>query len=1236
MNEIKWTSDQQAVIDSRDENVLVAAAAGSGKTAILTERIVGILTDDKHPVDTDRILVLTFTRAAAAEMRSRIAEGIERKIAENPANQRWRQQKMLLANAQISTLDSFCSRLVRDHFDRLDIDAGFRIADEGELRILKKETAEDVLEGYYGAAGSSFIDFAEKYGIGTNDDNLIDMILAVYHMAQGSPWPDRWLDRCLKIYQDLSDPEKVQNVFEQEDKHFHQQVEEMKREMRQAINIAAMPDGPKNYLDKLKDNLQILEKLQQAEGHDSICHALQETDLGTLRGKKGSSDPAKKEQVQKIRNKIKDQLKEFQNGIYAMNTAQIASEMAYLLPSVAMIVQLVRDFSGRLMQEKKDRGILEYSDLSHLALKLLAEPSSGENGEIVSKPTDIARTLQKYYQAVICDEYQDCNNVQETLMDVLSAEQIGRYDRFMVGDMKQSIYRFRQAEAKLFKDKYDKYQIKEHCRTFDLNQNFRSRKSVLESVNFFFRRIMTEEAGQLNYDDNAALKEGAVFPVSPGERTENFTDLLLIDYDPDNSFVSDNNISQHELEAMAVAQEIRRITDPETGLTIKDPKTGTCRRAGCGDIAVLLRSVTGWGRDFTEVFSREGIPAAVQSASGFLDAWEIRMMKAMLAVIDNPYRDIEFAAVLHAPFIGFNADQMASIRSCLSKGSFYEAMLAWADTHSEDSRTAAFLNSLQKLRRDAQSLTLWELIREIYHFTFFDEYAAAMPGGKQRTEHLRLLESMAENFDNTGRTGLFRFVRYLDELEENGIEPTGSLKENSPSEDSVRVMTIHQSKGLEFPVVILAGCGSQFNKKDSQGRYILHADYGIGLNIINTERRRRKKSVYQEFLADRINNDNIAEEMRILYVAMTRAKEKLIITGSVKGMESSVSGWKERCSGPEEPLRPAIVRSASSYLDWLMPPLLQLDAGAPLLEAGGQTAIMKDDDWSRWFRIRVADASSVERGRAAEHAVHTMKKDSFEQKAAAQTPEPAARMVLDADAGWKYAYGNLRTIKSKYSISELKEAHIDELAEPAFQFQEPDMKKKQPSFMKDTGKKEEKAASGTDYGTAFHRLMELLPFRDADPDRAEEWIDGEIRKTAASGRLTPQQMKLINRRDVVRFLKTPMAARMIEADRRGELYRERPFVAAVPVSMVDDSISSDEEVIVQGVIDVWFREGNQLVLLDYKTDRVPAQQGEQILIQRYSVQIDYYRYALEQYTGEKVVQSCLYSVKLGRTIDLNP
>lgn len=1232
MTEIKWTKEQLDVIQARDCNILVAAAAGSGKTAILTQRIIEILTDDAHPVDIDRILVLTFTRAAAAEMRARISAGLDKKLEENPDNQRWRQQKMLLGYARICTLDSFCERLVRDHFDMLDIDASFRIADENELKILQQETMEDLLEGWYKSKDSAFTDLVEKYGSGRNDSALSDMILSVYQMAQGSPWPEKWLKQCVQIYEALSDPEEAARCTDKENAYFHQELAEIIRLHQQAIDLAAQPGGPAGYMKTLQLDREILMGLNDKDGHDSIREALLAVKWPKLAADRDkNTDPQKKKQAKAIRDQVKKKIGELSDGIYARDSGQIASEMKVLLPSVTMIVQLVQDFTEKFAEAKKDRCMLDFSDLSHMALRLLAEPPKEGGDEAVGEPTQLACTLRQYYLAIICDEYQDCNLVQETIMDVLSGERIGRYDRFMVGDMKQSIYRFRQAEAKLFADKYERYKVLPGCQVFDLNMNFRSRANVLEAVNFFFRRLMTKETGQIDYDDRAALKPGAAFPLSEG--TDDKTDLILIDYDKENSFVEENNISRQELEAMAVAQEIRRITDPETGLSVLDPDTGSYRTAEYGDIAVLIRKVSGWGQAFSEVFSREGIPANVQSSSGFLAAWEIRIMKAVLAVIDNPYRDIEFAAVLHAPFCGIDVNQMADIRSCLEKGSYYEAALAYSRIHPDAVRLKTFLDSLAKLRQDAESLTLWELVREIYTLTGFDESVFAMPGGQRRLANLRKLEGMAQTFDSTGRGSLFKFVRYLDDLEKNEIDP-GQPETAASAADCVRVISVHQSKGLEFPVVILAGCGDNFNKTDSRGSYILHNSLGIGLDVVNTDRRQKMPSYYKGLVARRIQADSIAEEMRILYVAMTRAKEKLIITGSTAGLEGKTARWKEMCTGPEETLRPGIVRSSNCFLDWLMPPLLQLDAGMDLLEANGQRGIVKEDAYSHLFRIRAIDASAIENGRAAEHAVHTLWREDFEKAAKESGTDPDIARALDFDDSWHYDYENLKTIKSKYSISELKEAHIDELFEIRFHFRDGAPEKKEPAFMQSGEEKESGTAAGTDYGTAFHRVMELMDFSAYDAGSTQDFVGSEISRMTASGRLSRFQAELVNRRDICRFLENPIAARMARAQQRGELHRESPFVAAVPVSMVDPSVESADEVIVQGVIDAWFSEDGKIVLLDYKTDSVPPDQGEEILRQRYKIQIDYYRFALEKYTGCKVTESCLYSVKLGKTVSL--
>ncbi len=1245
----EWTKEQQAVIDTRHHSVLVSAAAGSGKTAVLVERIVAMLTDEEHPVDIERLIVVTFTKAAAAEMRERIGRGIERKLLEQPENRKWIRQKLLLSYANISTIHSLCLNLIRDHFDTLDLDPSFRMADEAELKIMQTDVAADVMEVYYASDHPQFREFVDRYARGRTDSGIEEMIIQIYTYAQGHPWPEYWLKQCCRQYEiegtDMSGHPMIIYAMAQ----MKETVDKCRMILEEAEKICLMEDGPALYAPMIASDREWIGQLDAAQNYNETREILKNIKWMRMPSKK-SKDVSEelKETVKNLRAEVKTSISDMEKRFFGQTEDMMAAEMAYIHPSMVMLTELVQAFSRQYAQAKADKNMLDFSDLEHYALKLLVNFREEEDGRMTAAPTTIADELSGYYMEIVCDEYQDSNLVQEMILDALSGERFDNYNRFMVGDVKQSIYRFRLADASIFMQKYDTYNVdadggdgtKKGRMRINLHQNFRSRATVLQSINFFFRQFMIKDFGGISYDDDAALYPGMDYPEGSSPIAGQ-TEVLLVDDDRTLLENEDTLLSSVELEARAVAAKIRELTDPASGMDVFDSQTGCCRRAEYGDIVILLRTVTGWADVFVHVLGMENIPAAAEMSAGFFETMEIQTMTGMLSVVDNPGQDIPLAAVLKSPIGDLSSEELALIRGGRPEGSLYRACLDYGKDQPGYEKLQRFLQKLEKLRQASDYMEIDELLQYIYQLTGYYDYVQALPAGQRRKANLDLLAERAVTYGASSLTGLFNFVRYIEQLKKNEID----FGEASVPEDGggrVGILSIHKSKGLEYPIVILAGMGKQVNLQDARRSYVIHPEYGIGLDAVNLDSRKKITTVFKRFIADQVVRDTLAEEMRILYVAMTRAKEKLVMTGTVTNLDSALKDWGRIDGAPDEPLPLYRIGAARTYFDWVMPCLMKTDAMEPVMTGRHLRFTRHGDDFGGLFDVRVTGVEQL----LLREVQKTMEKCYRKETLLGGAPlEKTAAMEdvhrqLWLDDRWQYAYQEELHIKSKYTVSELKKSMDGmEDAESMFHF-EPKEKnvetevEEMPSFMKDeeAGAIKKKAPGGAFRGTAYHKVLELLDFAAAPAKKSLEWVKKELLRMLDSGKLAKDQYDRVNPYDIYALLFSDLGMRLEAADQKGLLEREAQFVMGVPVSMVDAHIQSEELVVVQGIIDACFEENGRWVLVDYKTDLVPEEGGDLILKERYGRQLDYYQYALEKITGKAVGERIIYSFVLKKAM----
>lgn len=1190
---VSWTPEQKKVIELRKRNILVSAAAGSGKTAVLVERIKERILDKENPIDIDELLVVTFTKAAAAQMRDRVGLAIERELLEDPFNPRLEQQLALVHNAQITTIDSFCLYVIRNHFHEIDLEPNFRIADEGELKLLKQEVMETLLEEMYEEGSEDFIALADIYASGRNDEGLKSLILQFYDYAGSYPWPKEWLLQCEKAYEtetveELEESPMIQCLME----YISHMTEGIREKMQQALEVCLQEDGPFMYQSAIESDLSALSGLLECRSYEQIHKWMQEKSWAKLkaaRGYEGSKE--KQEYVKGARSAWKNAIDSIQKKFFFADMESHLAQTKRLHGMVHTLVSVTCLFMERLSTRKREKNIVDFGDLEHFALEILVDRET-------KQPTATAQEFQNAYAEIMIDEYQDSNYVQETILRAISREQSGENNIFMVGDVKQSIYRFRLARPELFMEKFDTYTTEDsENQRVDLHKNFRSRNEVLQVTNDIFTKIMKRSLGNVEYDEAAALYPGASYPKASFEM---FAPEILVADGKEELLSELEQGDKVSLEAMMVASKIKTLMEQQL---VTDEKTGELRRLRYGDIVLLLRSLGGYGDTFTKVLMEAGIPAHTTSKTGYFSALEVQIVLSYLRILDNPFQDIPLAAVLKSPIGGFSDEELAQIRITNREKSFSEAFFdgireeVFAGTLAE--KAAAFYKTYQKLRKEISDRPIHELLLEVLDATGYDKIAAAMPGGKQRQANIAMLVERAIAYEGTSYRGLFHFIRYMDELQKYDVD-YGEADLVSENEDAVRIMSIHKSKGLEFPVVFVSGLGKQFNKQDSRSRMILHHELGIGLEEVDMKRHIKMPTLTRRILANQGELENLGEELRILYVALTRAKEKLILTGVLDKAEEKLAGYRVANQDAKK-MGFVDLAGANSYLDWVLPALVSYGDAYPIQQ------------------ISVADMVWQEARQQTEERL-------MEEETSSDWEQPSKEMVslVEGRLSYVYPYQNTVDLQMKYSVSELKHRAMREYAQaeeldtvPAFL--EKPVIPYIPAFVDETAKREE-ISQGALRGTAVHRVLECLDFTAVRDESLLADVEEQMKQMLASEQVTKEMADLVNPQQIAEFLCSDVGRRMRRAAEEGLLYREKPFVLGMP---------EEELILVQGIIDVFWMEGDSMILLDYKTDRV--KDGKQ-LCDMYRAQLDLYAKALEAVWDKKVTEKYLYSFSLREAV----
>lgn len=1220
---VNWTKEQQQVIDLRDRNILVSAAAGSGKTAVLVARIIARLTTDVPPVDIDRLLVVTYTEAAAAEMKERIREAIERKLEEEPENIHLQKQSTLVHSALVTTIHSFCLSVIREHFHTIDLDPGFRIAEEGELKLLKHDIVQEVLETHFEEGTSSFYEFVEYFATGKDDKKLEELILKLYEFSRSYEEPEVWLDSCARNYgaETLEEMEYTPAI-ELAVRRNQTAASDAKELLCRGLQVCDDEEGPYMYRQALESDLKVVEGLASAATISEMYACFMGVKWERLAPNKDKTVSIEKADfVKSVRAEVKKML----SGVGEQYCYQTPEELLLDMKSCHDVTQiltgLVQEYSDTFDQKKRSKNMIDFSDMERFALRILTK--KGAHG---LEPSDVAKEYQTKFTEVMIDEYQDSNLIQEAILTSVSSVSQGRYNVFMVGDVKQSIYKFRLSRPELFMEKYDTYASDINTggdgnkQRIDLHKNFRSREEVLAGTNFIFEQIMTKALGGITYDDKAALYVGADYKAQSGNEAE----IMLVCTGEAESDEEETETAR-ELEARAVATRIKELVGKHP---IYSRQTGSFRPARYKDIVILTRSLKGWTDVFSSVLQREGVPIYTGTQEGYFSTIEIRNILDYLKVLNNRKQDIPLASVLSSPLGGFQSEELSEIKSAYGERSFCEAVLQY-EKEGENciirEKLTICLMQMEHFRKMVPYTAIHDLLYMILDTTGYGEYAQAMPGGAQRKANLDMLVEKAKAFETTSYKGLFNFVRYIEQLKKYEVD-CGEANITDEQADIVRMMSIHKSKGLEFPIVIVVGMNKRFNMQDTKGSIVLHPDYGIGIDAIDMTMRTKEPSLLKKIIQKELVYEGIAEELRVLYVALTRAEEKLIMVGTIGDTEALLKGYESVRLQKETQLSFSQLAKVNTYFGWVLPALIRHRSFAKILARYGIEAPFTNVLYNREVAFIIKEVQKEQLIKAESLVEVRDYIDIIELRDwdAKRNYNAEMKARLETQFAYTYPYEKEGQLKLKFTVSELKKRIYMEEESGEVLYEEAEVMPLLPKFLQ-----EDVALQGASRGSAYHKLLELIDFkRIYDKKALVEAID-VLRQ---SGSLSEKMVASIRIEDIHTFLSSSIATRMKAASEKGLLKVEQPFVLGVPATQIYHEESSSELVLIQGIIDAYFEEDGELVVLDYKTDNV---RDKAVLEEKYHMQLTYYAQALEQLTGKRVKEKWIYSFTLQEGIEVS-
>ncbi|MCR4901687.1 MAG: helicase-exonuclease AddAB subunit AddA [Butyrivibrio sp.] len=1280
---MKFTDEQQAVIDARNCNILVSAAAGSGKTAVLVERIIKLITEG-DAIDIDRLLVVTFTKAAATQMKERITQAISQKLIDNPEDKHLQRQETLIHNAQITTIDSFCQYVIRNNFNDIGLDPGYRVADEGEMKLMQQDVMAQLLEMEYEKGDEDFLYLMDYFFTGSSDKAVEEYIFKLYNFAMSMPWPVDWLIERGCDYDtfgmEFDDLEWVKLGVKQA----KEVLKDCISRYESALKMTGDPDGPYYYADLFEREKNVLLGCLKAEGFSELRDAISSITYDRLPSKKDESVNAdKKKRCKDIRDNIKKDIPKLQNEYFGLSKEIILEQMQLCSRAMHELSRLTIAFIEEFDAAKRKAGVIDFSDMEHFALKVLVHHEMGDSEHPeVNEPTAAALEYRSFFKEIMIDEYQDSNNVQELILSVIAGDTPENYDRFMVGDVKQSIYKFRLARPEIFMEKLDTYSKDKSAplRRIDLHRNFRSRSEVLDSTNYIFRQIMGRDLGGVAYDMDAMLQTGADYPIPEAE--DSFApEIYLINSDnaedESSDFLSETNVSADnendkklsniQQEALVIAHRIKELL-ADGKVTGKD---GNFRKVKLSDIVILLRTASGWDSVIKKVLDSEGIPTYIESRTGYFSATEVMTLLQLFSVLDNALQDIPLVSVMHSYLGGFTDEELATLKAADTEfgDKFYNTLIRYINfSESEGSddkvlkekskyivprlqqKVRGFLDMIQDFRAKTVYMPVHELLEYILKTTGYKEYVTALPGGAQRRANIEMLLQRAADFEKTNFKGVFHFVRYIEQLRQYEVD-YGEANILDEHADVVRIMSIHKSKGLEFPIVFMAGLSKRFNMRDLTGDMLVDVDMGVGLSCIDSKNRVKFQTLRQQVLKNKMQEDSLGEELRILYVAMTRAKEKLIMTCTVKKLENiienALSGLKaiDFSSGDEQPeILPYRYRKKfDCFIKIIIPALLRHPSCKELLKELGMDGELlsgitdKRNDLVK-FIYHVLSADDIHGDVLGEETALALRQKRLQMPITLSDIDEELDKNFKDKFEYKYEYDALKNLYTKTTVTELKKASMEEKEDKSEHLFSSDgaLEEYVPVFIH-----EKQPMKGAQRGTAYHRVMELL---DEDmyimPERQDKdcttndilkdihnWMLRQVER----GFMPGDYPDTVNAEDVLKFLKSSLGRRMAKAISEHKLFCEKPFMMGVDASRLNKDFPDSEMVLIQGVIDAWFIEDDGIIIMDYKTDHVKTGQE---LIDRYHVQLEYYQEALERITGKKVKEKWIYSFALASDIRL--
>ena len=1269
---VKWTPEQEsAIMSPKDSNLgaqtlLVAAAAGSGKTAVLVERIITRLKDMENPLSVQELMVVTFTKAAAAEMSARIGVALAKAMEstdDKALQARLERQLNLLPSAHISTLHSFCQWVIRSYFYKLDIPPTARIGNEAEMALLKQEVLENLLKEAYEHNMYGIFDLSDFFSDDKSDAGLQDKVLSLYEFAMSQSNPDGWMRHAVEPYkaaqeQDLRDTLWGRAMWDDQ----QAEIDRIADRIEQMEPLLESPVGPKKWDKVYQEQLAALTQLKEAQTWSDMVDVCRNLDTFTKASftslgkalEKGEVDGALADEFKSLGSQNKDSLKGMKNGLFHIDESVLQQQFKDQYPLIHNLVELTIAFHKAYDEAKKEQGIMDFSDLEHLCLALLVEPGTEDD----PKPSEVALELQDTFKEIMVDEYQDTNGVQETIINLIS-----RVDnRFYVGDVKQAIYSFRMADSSLFMNKYNTYGLMNDAveRRIDLAKNFRSHENILTTTNFIFYQIMTQEAAELDYGEKESLIPGRIVEEAPSDWVGGAVELHLLDTSDTNrsdetdgdSETAGDEPENNERELDFIIQKIKELHASKKQVQNAD---GSFRQIQWRDFAVLRRSLAGWGTRAVAAMRQAGIPAVVNERDGYFEAQEIQLLLSLLQIIDNPEQDLPMAAVLHSGLVGLDANELGALR-LTGDGSLWSVMSLYAE-QAQDERLLQFIAHIERWRTLSRRHGVADLLWDIYETLDYVNYVGAMPNGLVRRANVMALYERAKGFESSGFRGLFRFLRFVESLRDSN-QDMAVANVVTEADDVVRLMTIHKSKGLEFPVVFLSGVQKKFNTMDFNSPLLVDKNGGIGLKGYYPDIRVSYPSMPWLYCKSIKSDAMKAEEQRILYVALTRARDKLFLTGYInkeikkeKGVGAHI---KHAALTQPQALGADLIKAGNSYLHWLLIAFARhLDGGAPLrniIELEGETNF---DLLDRQCQVKVeihdgslygdldykadVDETTINTVRALGKVNDVALPEEIVQRFAFTYPNPVAAKTT-----------------AKISVSELKRRFAERDAE-AVSATDVSMQQKPViscDITEDTtgenaildtsiptiseteladsvfGRKPlaiaaaDEVVTGAQWGTLMHEAMQWLPVKKYTQTSMTDMLDS----LQAEGKFSDEERSLLSDRSLYGFFNSDLGQRLIASKR---VERELPFSMLFDGNRVYPDVENGERLFLQGIIDTVFVEDDQWVLVDYKTDRVKS--GDE-LIRRYKIQMDLYKEALERLTNMPVKASYIYSFRLHEAI----